>query len=94
MLCCRYISAGVLLLDNAVAQYQKRISHTLACIENGSFAIAFNRVSSVCTLRSVGPFVAGCPGAINFWKIPFCPQYDLNWSLAKVIALSYTMTCG
>jgi hypothetical protein len=59
MLRCRYISAGVLLLDNGVVRYQKRISRTLACIENGSFAIPFNRVFSVRTLRSVSPFVAG-----------------------------------
>jgi hypothetical protein len=88
-----------LLLDNGVARHRKRISRILARNENGSFAISFNRVCSVCTcsvctLHSAGPFLAGCPGAINFWKSPFCPQYNLNWSLTKTVALSDTMTCS
>jgi hypothetical protein len=81
------------LLDNGVAEYRKKPG-TLACIENGSFAIAFNPVFSVCTLRSASPFVAGCPGAIRFRKIQVCPQYDFNWSLAKIAALSDTTTYG
>jgi hypothetical protein len=45
----------------------------------------FHQVFSVCTFHSASPFVAKCPDAISFWKIPFCPQYDLNWSLKKLL---------
>jgi len=43
---------------------------------------------------SANPFVAGCPGAINFWNIPASLQNSSNSSLVNIVALSDTMTSG
>jgi hypothetical protein len=81
------------MLDNVVARYRKTISQAVACFENGSFAIAFNRVFSVCTFCSASPLVGGRAGTITIWKIPIYPQYNLTSHWQKFLQYD-TMTCG